>query len=65
MRHIKCQSGQAEECTVSKIEAKRNSREASGTLCSISLGCEFTQKRKKMYKRAREILVGYSMQAML
>ena len=55
----------ADETNRVKMSAKTNSEETSGTLCSFSFGCSFTQKRRRMYRRANEILVGYSMEAML
>jgi len=48
-----------------KTKTKTNSGETSGTLCSFSFGCNFTQKRRAVYRRAGEILVERAMEAML
>ena len=54
----------ADETNRVKMSAKTNSEETSGTLCSFSFGCNFTQKRRRMYRRANEILVERAMMVM-
>ena len=63
-KNITKKSVDADETNRAKMSAKKG-RETSGTLCSFSFGCNFTQKRRRMYRRANEILVGIAMEAML
>ncbi len=46
-----------------KMVAKKGG-ETSGTSCSFSFGCKFTQKRRAVYRRAGEILIERAMMVM-
>ena len=56
----------ADETNRVKMSAKTNSEETSGTSCSFSFGCKFTQKKRRaVYRRAGEILIERAMMVML
>ena len=63
--NITKKSVDADETNRAKMSAKTNSGETSGTLCSFSFGCKFTQKKRRaVYRRAGEILIERAMMVM-
>ena len=63
--NITKKSADATESSRAKMVAKKGG-ETSGTSCSFSFGCKFTQKKRRaVYRRAGEILIERAMMVML